>query len=102
MKLRDHPLLMSYGLNSWPPVWVNTRTVPVKKQIGEIGTLIRIAFFPETPKRLFLIMEFENEPYLGCLLFSEAGFCQQLNKILQDHVGLSIAEIGDMDLSHTL
>jgi hypothetical protein len=101
MKLRDHPLLMYYGMNSWPPVWVNSRTVPTSKLTGEIGTLTRTTFFPEMPKRLFLIMEFENQPYMGALLFSDAVFCRQLNTILQDQIGRSIAEIGDMDLSHT-
>ena len=86
MMLRDHPLMSYHGMNSWPPVWVNTRTVPVKKISGEIGTLIRTAFFPETPQRLFLLMELENDRYMGCLLFSEPGFCQQLNEILQTQV----------------
>ena len=89
-------------MKSWPPVWVNTSTVPVKKLSGEIGTLIRTAFFPETPKRLFLLMELENEHYTGCLAFSEVGFCQQLVEILQTSAGRSIKDIGDLDLSHTL
>jgi hypothetical protein len=75
--------------------------VPRKKMSGEIGTLTSTAFFPEIPTRLFLIIEFENQPYLGCLVFTEAVFCQQLNAFLQDHLGRSIVEIGDMDLSHT-
>ncbi len=89
-------------MNSWPPVWVNTRTVPVKKISGEVGTLTRTAFFPDTPKRLFLIMETENARYMGCLVFSEVGFCQQLNEILQTNAGRPIIEIGDLDLSYTL
>jgi hypothetical protein len=89
-------------MKSWPPVWINTRTLPVKKRSGEIGTLMRTAFFPETPKRVFMIMEFENKHYMGCLVFSEAGFCQQLSEILQTNAGRSLKDIGDLDLSHTL
>jgi hypothetical protein len=47
-------------------------------------------------------MEFENEPYMGVLLFSDARFYRQINTIWQDQIGLSIAEILDMDLSHSL
>jgi hypothetical protein len=91
-----------YGMKSWPPVWVNTQTVPIKKITGEIGTLVRTAFFPETPKRLFLIMEFENERYMGCLVFSKPGFWQQLSQILHTNAGRSIEDIENLDLSHTL
>ena len=73
-----------------------------QKISGENGILIRTAFFPETPKRLFLLMDLENEHYVGCLVFSEIGFCQQLGEILQTQAGRSIKEIGDLDLSHTL
>ena len=102
MKLRDHPLMSYYGMRSWPPVWVNTRAVPIKKISGEVGTLTRTACFPETPKRLFLIMELENEHYMGCLVFSEAGICRQLCEILETNAGRSIEAIGDLDVSHTL
>jgi len=47
-------------------------------------------------------MEFEQEPYLGCLLTHDASFAIQLHKLLQNHIGLTIKEIGDLDLSHTL
>ncbi len=89
-------------MKSWPPVWVSTRAVPIKKLSGEVGILTRTAFFPETPKRLFLIMELENDHYMGCLVFGESGFCQQLSKILETNAGRSIEDIGDLDLSHTL
>lgn len=102
MRLKDHPLMSYYGMKSWPPVWVNTRGGKVKKLTGEIGMLTRTVFFPETPKRLFLVMETGNECYIGCLVFSEPGFCQQLNEILQSCAGRSIEEIGDLDLSYTL
>jgi hypothetical protein len=90
--------MIYHGVRNWPPVWVNTRAVPVKKISGEVGT-IQTAFFPETPKRPFLIMEIENECYMGCLVFSEAGFCQQLRGILQTNACRSIKDIGDLDLS---
>ena len=47
-------------------------------------------------------MEFENEGYLGFLVVGEPMFCLQLDNILQEHVGRTIAEIGDIDRSFTL
>jgi hypothetical protein len=74
MNLRDHPLLD----RSWPPVWVNTQCAPAEKINGEIGTLIRVIFYPEIPRKLFLIMELEQERYhkryMGCLFCGDAGF----------------------------
>jgi hypothetical protein len=102
LALRDHPLINYYGMKSWPPVWVNTHTVPTKKMTGETGVLIGAKFYPESPKRLFLRMEFHKQHYMGCLVFSDPGFCQQLNGILQAHLGHSIKEVGDLDLSDTL
>src|SRR5262245_44707253 len=47
-------------------------------------------------------MEFECEPYMGCLVVQGAAFALQLHKLLRDHIGLSIKEIGDLDLSGKL
>ena len=102
VKLRDHPLMNYHGIGNWPPVWVNTRAEPVTKISGEVGTLTRTAFFPDTPTRLFLMMELEKERYIGCLFFSKAGFCEQLSKILETNAGRPIEKIGDLDLSFTL
>jgi hypothetical protein len=39
---------------------------------------------------------------MGCLLFDETAFCRQITEILQSCCNRSIAEIGSLDLSHTL
>lgn len=94
--------MVYHGMKIWPPVWVNTRTAPTKKINGEVGILIRTTFHPDMPKRLFLRMEMDKQPYMGCLVFSDPHFCQQLNRLLQDQLGRSLKEIGDLDLAHTL
>ena len=39
---------------------------------------------------------------MGCLWVQDAIFSRQLHQLLQNHIGLSIKEVGDLDLSHTL
>jgi hypothetical protein len=73
-----------------------------KKENGEIGTLTGTIFYKDLPKRLYLIIEFERERYMGALAFNDATFCRQLHSILQNHFQKSIKEIGDLDLSNTL
>ena len=102
MNLRDHPVMNFHGMKSWPPVWVNTHEAPAQRMVGEIGVLVSTRFYADLPKRIFLRMEFEKQYYLACLAFGEAGFCEQLNEIFQTHIGHSIKEIGDLDLSVAL
>jgi hypothetical protein len=104
MKLRDHPaLVLSGGFRSWPPIWVHSRGTPeVKKLHGEIGVFTGTIRHEAVPSTIFLRMEFENESYLGFLVVGKPMFCLQLDNLLQEHVGRTIAEIGDIDLSFTL
>jgi hypothetical protein len=39
---------------------------------------------------------------MGCLLFDDEIFCGQITKLLEAHCNRHIAEIGCIDLSHTL
>ena len=102
LQLRDHPQLIIGRHPSWPPVWVHTRTEPYKKLTGEVGVFTGTILFEFAPTRLFVKMEFEQERYLGCLLVQDAIFARQLHSFLKNLIGLSIKEIGDLDLSHTL
>jgi hypothetical protein len=47
-------------------------------------------------------MRHEESSYLGCLLFDDTGFCDQIAKLLQGYCNRSIAEIGSLDLSYIL
>lgn len=51
------------------------------------------------PRRLFVVMEFENKRYLGCVMFDDAPFCNQVNEFLKNHFGEPIKEIGVLDMS---
>ena len=49
-----------------------------------------------------LYIEHEGSSYIGCLLFDDAIFCCQLVTLLQRHCNRPFAEIGSLDISHTL
>jgi hypothetical protein len=46
-------------------------------------------------------MEHENESYTGTLFFDDADSCRQVANLLQRHIGRSIDEIGNLDVSFT-
>jgi hypothetical protein len=99
MKLRDHPALRIVGSPSWPPIWVHSRT---EKVYGEVGRFTGTAVNDAVPTAIFVKMDFEKKQYMGFLTVNDAVLCRQLNKLLNQHVGRSIQEIGDLDLSFWL
>src|SRR5262245_13795597 len=106
MHLRDHPLLSYRGLPNWPPSWVQTdglRDIATPTLIGEVGTLTQVLLSRIEPRtRCFLLIDFKEQPYMGTLLFDDATFCRQVHGLLQQHLGESIRQIGNLDVSHTL
>jgi hypothetical protein len=102
MELRNHPLISYRGLTSWPPTWspANPKS-DLKPLRGEIGRLKYVLANPRS-NNCFLVIEYDNHPYVGCLFLNDAVFCAQLITVLQDHAGFSIKEIGDLDLSGLL
>ena len=103
VQLRDHPQMNFAGYANWPPIWVSgADSETYKKNLGEVGILIGVILNQAAPDKLFLRMEINSERYMGCLAFNDPVFCRQLCIFLQDHIGKSIKEIGDLDLSYTL
>jgi len=102
VELRNHPLISYHGLPSWPPTWspANPKS-DLKSLRGEIGRL-KYVLPNKTFDRCFLIIEHENEAYIGCLFFDDRMFCAQMVTILGNHAGLTVKEIGDLNLSRTL
>jgi len=47
-------------------------------------------------------MNYNDHKYGAILIFSDAAFRRQLFELLKDCVGLTIQQVGDIDLSHTL
>ena len=103
MGLRDHPLISYRGLPSWPPAWTPANPKGHLKPLrGEIGRLEYVLPNKTLNNRCFLIIEYEGNAYVGCLFIEDAIFCAQLVTIFQNHAGLTIKEIGDLDLAGSL
>ena len=105
LALRDHPLMTYRRVKNWPPVWTqqtgNGNGVP-KTLTGEIGVLTQIISEPMLSKKCFLVIEHDNERYVGTLLFDDSMFCWLVSKMMQTHLGWAIKDIGDLDITFTL
>jgi hypothetical protein len=101
VKLRDHPLIRHSGGLNWPPVWTQRRIDGFKAHTGDVGVLIYVHAASGSNK-CDLVIEYENENYTGTLLFDEAKFCHQVADLLRQHIGKSIKDIGDLEVSFTL
>lgn len=102
MELRNHPLMVRYGIPNWPPMWTPVNPRDDKPSLrGEIGVLKHV-LGQSSKNTCFLLIAHDDEHYLGALLFDDLLFCQQICKLLQTCTGLTIKEIGDSDLSHLL
>jgi hypothetical protein len=103
MVLRDHPLMSRYGVPNWPPVWTWVDGQENKFPKGEIGILIWASLSGiQPPDRCYLLMDHEGSSYMGCLLFDDYEFCRYIAKLLDRYCHRPIAEIGSIDLAHTL
>lgn len=103
MLLRNHPLMSYKGIPNWPPIWTWTDGLENTRPRGEIGILKGVALSKVQPAdRCFVYIDHEGSSYIGCLLFDDSVFCGQIAKLLQGCRDRRIAEIGSLDLSHTL
>jgi hypothetical protein len=100
-RLRDHPLMTKRGIRSWPPVWIEK--YGAKELTGEIGRLTYVGTNARRfPEAIFLHMVYEGTPYYGSLLTEDYAFRWALYELLQNNIGRTIKEIGELDLSYLL
>jgi hypothetical protein len=102
LKLREHPLMRYGRLPNWPPVWTQNTRSGVKKLVGEMGVLAYIHARHGPSNKCYLVIDHEHERYVGTLLFDDQMFCGQICHLLRRHIGRSIQEIGDLEVSHFL
>src|SRR5215510_16053517 len=103
MLLRDHPLMSYRGVVNWPPTWVWLDGPKEEHPKGELGILKSVLLSKlDQANRCFLLICYKNSSYLGCLLFDDHAFCRQVMELLKAHCNRSLAEIGGLDVSHTL
>ena len=93
---------MSYlGMRSWPPAWLWRGGSEDTRPNGEVGLLKNVILSDiDPPTRCFLVMQHMGSEYIGCLSFGDSDFCREIARVLRDHCGSSIHEIGDMDMSY--
>jgi len=101
MKLRDHPILISRGVQNWPPFWVCSDRSQEDFQ-GEAGFLTAARHHDIGRKHFFLDMKQNDATFTSCLFFDDPAFCDQIFELLKSCVGRTIHEIGDMDVSGIL
>jgi hypothetical protein len=102
MKLRDHPLMTRQsGIVSWPPQW---QCVGHDRGLvqGELGMLEDVSMHDLIENKIFIAMAHMSERYIAVLQFDDGIFAKQLYSLLVQHMGRSIREIGDLDLSRLL
>jgi hypothetical protein len=46
-------------------------------------------------------MHYQGDPYIGCVMVDEPSFCEPLVKLLKEHLGKPLAEIGKLDVPET-
>jgi beta-galactosidase GanA len=102
MKLRDHPLVRQHLIPQWPPVWVSLNNEDERISGSDEGMLTEVRESISRSDGIVLIMHHNNNRYGSILLFSHLGFCGQIFELLKDCVGLSIQQVGDIDLRYTL
>jgi hypothetical protein len=51
---------------------------------------------------VFLTIQYEGNRYVGSMAFDDERFCYEIYTLLKSKLGVSIKEIGDIDLSYTL
>jgi hypothetical protein len=93
---------MSYrGVRNWPPKWRITRS-DHKPLSGEVGTLEQVDDRCNTLNAVIITMILDDVRYMADLRFDDFPFCKQIYELLQQNIGRSIEEIGDLDMSYTL
>ena len=103
LQLRDHRMLKrESGHVIWPPVWLRMGDNKPPPLTGEIGHLQQVLTNEAFDKILFLIITHQGSQYMGAMTIDDSIFCGQLCELLKAKIGLSIKEIGDLDLSHWL
>jgi hypothetical protein len=87
MLLRYHPLLQYHDVRNWPPAWSlidGPENKPPRREIGILRQVVPSKILPV--KACFLYIDYEGSAYIGCLLFDDSAFCNQIIKLLQGAV----------------
>ena len=68
------------------------------KVYGELGTLDKTWMNTLSYDKIFIVVEYEGDRFMGTMDFDDPRFCREIYALLKSHIGLSLKEIGDLDL----
>ena len=105
MELRSHPLMSFFGRRSWPPVWSWIGGKRDQYATGEVGVLREVRMHEaaaEACLRVYLLIDYDERLYMGCLLFDDAPFERAVYDLLEQHRGERIEDLGRLDVSALL
>ena len=81
MELRSHPGMTYRGIPNWPPSRTQSRRgLPPKVVRGEVGTLKYVFAKENISSKCFLVIEHDEELYVGALIFGDHALCKQVYK----------------------
>lgn len=80
-------------------MWTCAAKNGAKTVTGEVGVLTYVYANSRVSNKCYLIIEHEQQKYIGCLIFDDRSFCEQVSLLLRRQVGRTIQAIGDLDLS---
>ena len=95
-------MTLKTGYPTWPPQWTTTHQDKNDKPIGEVGILEDVMMSKLIDNKVFIFMRCEGFRYMGFMGFDDLMFCHDMYTLLKSKMGLSIKEIGDLDVSYTL
>src|SRR4030095_12698572 len=99
VQLREHPSIFRDGQPGWPPQWTKIEGLG-DKLTGEIGTLSSVTLSRlEPPTACYLPIDIWATFYMCTILSDDPEFCRKLCNFLNGHIGKSVKEIGDLDLT---
>jgi hypothetical protein len=100
--LRNHPQMSYKGVPSWPPRWIWLDGPEDKHPKGEDGILRTVLLSKDRVNRCFRWFFMKSHLIWAVCYSMTRSFCGQITKLLEAHCNRHIAEIGCIDLSHTL
>jgi hypothetical protein len=91
---------MSYrGVSNWPPVWTWIDGEEIKHVEGEVGILKEVRLSNvRAANRILMVIEHENDRYVGCVPFDNYFFCRVILTLLEDCHSRSLREIGELEI----
>jgi hypothetical protein len=67
--------------------------------MGEVGRLKKILYEADSEGKIFLVIDYQEAEYVGCVLFDSKRFCEQVAHRLRSQQGVSIEALGSLDIA---